>query len=88
MSSYIQHVLPDPPTLSPVALRDPQDTATLARRLRTGWDNVLGNFPPDSPTRDYSVYTGACMPFLPLMYHNLLLLNPTWSCRRAYALIA
>lgn len=60
--SFIEHALPDPPALSPVALRDPKDTATLARRLRDGWDKVLSHVAPDpSSTRDYSVYTGACV---------------------------
>lgn len=50
--------LPDPPTLSPVALRDPRETATLARRLRDGWERVLAHVTPSESTRDYSVYTG------------------------------
>jgi hypothetical protein len=58
-SRFIAHDLPDPPTLPRIALLDPKETATLARRLREGWDEVLARVPPDAETgRDYTVYTG------------------------------
>jgi hypothetical protein len=62
-TSFIAHTLPDPPTLPPIALRDPTETATLAQRLREGWQKVLAHVPPDgdASTRDYSVYIGMCV---------------------------
>jgi len=59
-SRFIAHDLADPPTLPAIVLLDPKETATLAQRLREGWDEVLARVPPDAAEsgRDYTVYTG------------------------------
>lgn len=64
--------LRDPPALSPVALHDPRDTATLKGRLHAGWSLILREVDPQEAS-DFSVYTGlAGIAFLALKTAQLL----------------
>ncbi len=47
----------DPPALSPVALLNPRETATLQERLAHGWELVLRRTEPEHD-HDFTVYTG------------------------------